>query len=43
MVSLSGDLPILRFLEKLHVFFLEMVQLVGDLLILKFLENSTLF
>jgi len=43
MVSLSANLPILRFLEKIHVFFLEMAQLSGDLLILKFLENSTLY
>jgi hypothetical protein len=43
MVSLSADLPILRFLEKLKLFFLEMAKLSGDLLILKFLENSTLY
>ena len=42
MVSISGDLPILKFLEN-STLFQEMVSISGDRPILKFLENSTLF
>jgi len=46
MILISGDLPVLRFLEKTPRFFFikKMVSISGDLPILRFLEkNSTLF
>jgi len=43
MVSISGDLPILRFLEKPHVFSKKMISISGDLPILRFLEKPHAF
>jgi hypothetical protein len=43
MVSISGDLPILRFLEKHHALSNKMDSISDDLPILRFLEKLHAF
>jgi len=43
MVSISGDLPILRFLEELHAFSKNLVSISGDLPIFSFIEKLHAF